>query len=295
MAGAPPAPLTGPAMANFLQITPFMHVPDIDEAVRFFEEVLGFATGFRMDDYAYVEREGVAHPHPPESWRGRRPPGNRRFAYYVDVRDVDALHAELKPKLDALPPGDVHGPADKPYRQRELADRRAGRQPHRLRPGDRGELMRFEGQDGLDHRRLVGDRRGAGRGVRGRGRGADPVRAPARGARGAIAGDDIWCCRSRRPTGRAARRGRGRLGLARRRRHPRQQCRDQPAQPRHRHRAGGLPDADRDRSARADLPDPARAAADGGARAAAISSRSARSPGGSGRCCGPAMPPPSTA
>lgn len=48
------------------------------------------------------------------------PPGNRRFAYYFDVRDVDALHAELKPKLDTLPAGDVHGPADKHYGQREL-------------------------------------------------------------------------------------------------------------------------------------------------------------------------------
>ena len=38
----------------------------------------------------------------------------------ADVRDVDALYAELKPKLDTLPPGDVHGPADKPYGQREL-------------------------------------------------------------------------------------------------------------------------------------------------------------------------------
>jgi hypothetical protein len=27
---------------------------------------------------------------------------------------------ELKPKLDILPPQDVHGPADKPYSQREL-------------------------------------------------------------------------------------------------------------------------------------------------------------------------------
>ena len=33
---------------------------------------------------------------------------------------VDALHAELKPRLDTLPPRDVHGPADKPYGQREL-------------------------------------------------------------------------------------------------------------------------------------------------------------------------------
>jgi hypothetical protein len=48
------------------------------------------------------------------------PPGNRRFCYYIDVRDVDALYAELKPKLDTLPAKDVHGPADKPYKQREL-------------------------------------------------------------------------------------------------------------------------------------------------------------------------------
>ena len=44
----------------------------------------------------------------------------RNFRYYFDVRDVDALYAELKPKLDKLPKGDVHGPADKPYHEREL-------------------------------------------------------------------------------------------------------------------------------------------------------------------------------
>jgi hypothetical protein len=48
------------------------------------------------------------------------PPGNRRFAYYIDVRDLDALHAQLKPKLDGLPAADVHGPVDQPYGQREL-------------------------------------------------------------------------------------------------------------------------------------------------------------------------------
>ena len=48
------------------------------------------------------------------------PPGNRRFAYYIDVHDVDALYAELKPKLDTLPKGDVFGPVNQPYHQREL-------------------------------------------------------------------------------------------------------------------------------------------------------------------------------
>jgi catechol 2,3-dioxygenase-like lactoylglutathione lyase family enzyme len=107
-------------MTNFIQITPFMHVPDIDRAVAFFEGVLGFATRVRMGDYAYLDREGVGIRILQNHGDDGAPPGNRRFAYYVDVRDVDALHAELRPKLAALPPGDVHGPADKPYGQREL-------------------------------------------------------------------------------------------------------------------------------------------------------------------------------
>ena len=107
-------------MTNFIQITPFMHVPDIAAAVAFFEQVLGFETHFRMDDYAYVAREGAGLRILQNHGDKGAPPGNRRFAYYIDVRDVDALYAELKPRLDALPPGDVHGPADKPYNQREL-------------------------------------------------------------------------------------------------------------------------------------------------------------------------------
>ena len=97
-----------------------MHVPDIAAAIAFFEEVLGFRATFRMSDYAYVEREGAGIRILQNHGEDGAPPGNRRFAYYVDVRDVDRLHAELKPKLDLLPAGDVHGPADKPYGQREL-------------------------------------------------------------------------------------------------------------------------------------------------------------------------------
>jgi catechol 2,3-dioxygenase-like lactoylglutathione lyase family enzyme len=107
-------------MTNFIQITPFMHVPDIEAAVRFFVDLLGFETLFRADDYAYVEREGAGIRLLQNHRQDGAPPGNRRFAYYIDVRDVDALYAELKPRLDALPSGDVHGPADKPYGQREL-------------------------------------------------------------------------------------------------------------------------------------------------------------------------------
>lgn len=108
---------------QILQITPFMHVRE--EA---FETALGFwqSMGFRilpqyrMASYAYLEREGaglrlLAHDDPAEI-----APGTRGFRYYVDVRDVDAIHRELKPVLDAMPAGDVYGPVDQPYGQREL-------------------------------------------------------------------------------------------------------------------------------------------------------------------------------
>jgi catechol 2,3-dioxygenase-like lactoylglutathione lyase family enzyme len=108
-------------MANFIQITPFIHVPDVEEAIAFFTDVLGFEVHVRMSGYAYLHRETVGLRLFQNQGEDGAPPGNRRFAYYIDVRDVDALYAELKPKLDRLPRRDVHGPADKPYGQRELA------------------------------------------------------------------------------------------------------------------------------------------------------------------------------
>ena len=107
-------------MANILQVTPFMLVPKIDSAIDFITDVLGFTVDFRMRDYAYVSREGAGLRILEEGPGNPFQPGTRRFAYYFDCRDVDALYAELKPQLDDLPQGDVHGPADKPYGQREL-------------------------------------------------------------------------------------------------------------------------------------------------------------------------------
>ena len=94
-----------------------MHVPDLAKAVAFFEDIVGFKTTFRVPGYAFVRRGPVGFRLMEEKCFA---PGTRRFAYYVDVIDVDELYAELKPRLDTLPAGDVHGPADKPYGQREL-------------------------------------------------------------------------------------------------------------------------------------------------------------------------------
>jgi catechol 2,3-dioxygenase-like lactoylglutathione lyase family enzyme len=106
-------------MTHFEQVTPFLHVPDLQKALDFFTDILGFTVPFRQPGYAYIHRETVGF-RLLEGPAGEIGPGRRRFAYYIDVSDVDALYAELKPKLDTLPSGDVHGPADKPYGQREL-------------------------------------------------------------------------------------------------------------------------------------------------------------------------------
>jgi catechol 2,3-dioxygenase-like lactoylglutathione lyase family enzyme len=103
---------------NFIQITPFMNVQDIKSALQFFTDILGFKVLFRNEPYyAYIEREGCGI-RILESTEATY--GGRDFAYYIDVRDVDALYAELKPKLDTLPPKDVVGPKNQGYGQREL-------------------------------------------------------------------------------------------------------------------------------------------------------------------------------
>jgi catechol 2,3-dioxygenase-like lactoylglutathione lyase family enzyme len=107
-------------MSNFVQITPFMHVTDIEKALAFFTGILGFETLLRFSNYAYIHRETVGFRLLEQKGADGAPPGNRRFAYYIDVRDVDGLYNELKPKLDTLPRGDVYGPVNQPYGQREL-------------------------------------------------------------------------------------------------------------------------------------------------------------------------------
>ena len=107
-------------MSNFIQLTAFLYVENLERALTFFNDILGFETRFRRADYAYVHRETAGFRIWEQTGANARPAGDRRFAYYIDVRDVDSLYAELKPKLDTLPKGDVHGPADKHYGQREL-------------------------------------------------------------------------------------------------------------------------------------------------------------------------------
>ena len=109
-------------MGNVVGITPFMHVADVDEAVRFFVDVLGFKAWIHVPGYAYVQREtaGVRILRASQTPGEVPSPGTGTFRYYIDVEDVDGIYAELKPKIDALWGGQVHGPVNQEYGQREF-------------------------------------------------------------------------------------------------------------------------------------------------------------------------------
>jgi len=108
-------------VVNFIRITPFLHVADVDGAVAFFRDLLGFRVWIHGPTYAYVQREvaGVRIMKASESPGEEAPAGNRRFMYYIDVEDVSAVVAELRPKLEAAGVR-VHGPVDQAYGQREF-------------------------------------------------------------------------------------------------------------------------------------------------------------------------------
>jgi catechol 2,3-dioxygenase-like lactoylglutathione lyase family enzyme len=106
-------------MSNLRQVTPFLRVPSIDTASAFFIDTLGFTLGIRIDSYAYVWREDVAFRLIEDDCPAA-PRGGGRYTSYIDVKDVDALYAELKLKLDLLPAGHVCGLIDQDYGQREF-------------------------------------------------------------------------------------------------------------------------------------------------------------------------------
>lgn len=107
-------------MTTIHQITPFIHVPDMNAALGFFCDSLGFETKFRVSNYAYVELGGCGLRLLEEAQGGPTPDGKARVGVYVDVSNIDELHERLRVKLDALPPQDVEPLLNKPWNQREF-------------------------------------------------------------------------------------------------------------------------------------------------------------------------------
>jgi len=103
------------------QITPFVPCTSLEKQVAFYRDVLGFSLGFLAEGiYAFLRRDDVAvrliqvsedvDLHHPE----------RQGSFYIDVQDIDALWAEMQPRLAALPEGRVREPFDQYYDQREF-------------------------------------------------------------------------------------------------------------------------------------------------------------------------------
>ncbi len=108
-------------MGNFVRITPFMHIADLDGAVAFFRDLLGFKVWIHGPTYAYVQRAAAAvRIMKASTTPGEEPgPGTRAFRYYIDVEDVAEVVAEVKPKCEAAGVR-WHGPVDQRYGQREF-------------------------------------------------------------------------------------------------------------------------------------------------------------------------------
>lgn len=99
--------------AQFIQGSAVLHVPDVAAAVAFYRDVLGFTFDFGDDHYAVVWRDNAAV----HFTKGDGcPAGVHLFQW---VRDVDALHRELKER--GVP---VAGePVDRPYGIRDFSVR----------------------------------------------------------------------------------------------------------------------------------------------------------------------------
>lgn len=107
-------------MDGIYQITPFLHVPDMREALSFFCDVLTFEVKYRHSNYAYIELGGCGLRLLEEPTRKLNPDGKARVAICIDVADIDALHAKLSPSLAKVPPDRVEPLKDMPYGQREF-------------------------------------------------------------------------------------------------------------------------------------------------------------------------------
>lgn len=104
---------------NIRGVTPFMHVPDLKAALQWFD-MLGFRPRFHQDSYAYVEREGAGVRLVESRADDGTPfPPHKGFSIYLDVADVDAIVAEVRPKLAAARVETI-GPVNQVYAQREF-------------------------------------------------------------------------------------------------------------------------------------------------------------------------------
>ena len=98
---------------QFIQGAPVLHVPDVNAAVGYYRDVLGFTPDFGDDDYAVVWRDNSAI-HFVKS--DRRPSGVHLFQW---VRDVDSCYGEVRERGAEI----TVEPGDRPYGVRDFSVR----------------------------------------------------------------------------------------------------------------------------------------------------------------------------
>ncbi|MGB7069107.1 MAG: VOC family protein [Pyrinomonadaceae bacterium] len=107
-------------MSEIRQITPFLHVPDLESALAFFCDTLPFVLKYREGGYAYTELEGCGLRLLEEPTRKLTPDGKARVSVYIDVADIDALHSKLALSLAKLPSDRFEPLLDQSWNQREF-------------------------------------------------------------------------------------------------------------------------------------------------------------------------------
>jgi len=97
-------------------ITPIVPVNDLDRALEFYTNHLGFTVQAQMEGYAYIVRDDIALrllTTMEEAAAGQQ-------ACYICVENLDGLYEQLKAGLETLPERRVRAPFDQPYGQREF-------------------------------------------------------------------------------------------------------------------------------------------------------------------------------
>jgi hypothetical protein len=107
-------------MTTVHQITPFLHVPDLQAALGFLCDSLEFEVKLKDGNYAYLELGGCGLRILEERLRKLTVDGKARVSVYIDVPNVDEIHARLRSKLERLPPENVTPLANKSWKQREF-------------------------------------------------------------------------------------------------------------------------------------------------------------------------------
>jgi len=110
-------------MSNIVHVTPFLLVSDLDAALDFFTRVLGFTVPYQVAIYAYLALDAAGLRLLAERTATPVTREHARTTVYIDVNDVDALYAELQPRLATLPADDVQAPVNQDWGMRELSVR----------------------------------------------------------------------------------------------------------------------------------------------------------------------------